>query len=118
VLADPPDRAVDLPVGRRLQQAQRRLAAADMDQAIADYQVGMSSNAVGEKYGIDGKTVLNNLKTRGITARPTNKALVTGNMLDRAAALRRQGWTYAAIGRELGVSRVVVTNALKRADRA
>lgn len=40
-----------------------------IDQAIADYQSGLSAKAVGQKYGIDTQTVLNNLNARGITAR-------------------------------------------------
>lgn len=88
-----------------------------MDLVVADYQAGMSAAVVGKKYGIDGQTVLNNLRLRGITPRPAGQAVISGDKLERAMALRRQGWSCAAIGREFGVSRVAATNALKRAGQ-
>lgn len=90
---------------------------AEMDQVVADYQAGMSSNAVGQKYGIDGRTVLNQLRVRGIEAREANRTVITRASLHEAVELRRVGWTHLAMGQRFGVSRVAATNALKRADQ-
>jgi lambda repressor-like predicted transcriptional regulator len=78
----------------------------------------MSSAAVGAKYGVDPKTVIANLKARGIEPREAKRqTVITGHKLEEAIQLRGDGWTYKQIGEHFGVSRATATNALKQADQ-
>ena len=88
-----------------------------MDRAVVDYVSGMSTLAVGKKYGIDPQTVASNVRARGGEVRSRSGAVISGDKLAEAVRLRRAGWNYSEIGRHFGVSRVAATNALKQAGQ-
>lgn len=120
LVANPPEdeQLAPAPV-RKPRQFQRRLPPDAMDQAMADYATGMSSAAVGAKYDVDAKTVITNLRARGIEPREAKRqTVITGPKLEEAIQLRKYGWTYKQIGARFGVSRVAATNALKQAGPA
>jgi len=83
-----------------------------MNAVIEDYQSGLSAVATARKHGIDPQTVFNNLHKRGITPRPRSTPRLVGDALDRAVALRADGWSYNRIGQELGVSGVTVAKTI------
>jgi hypothetical protein len=93
----------------------RRLSKAEWDQVTADYLGGMSTNAIGRKYGMYPQTIYNRLKASGVPIRGRTGATISGEKLEEAVRLRRRGWTFAQIGAHFGVSRAAATNALKRA---
>lgn len=79
----------------------------------------MSSAAVGAKYGIDAKTVITNLRARGIEPRAASRQLaISGPKLEEALRLRKSVWNYTQIGKHFGVRHTAVTDALKRAGQA
>lgn len=51
-------------------------------------------------------------------ARPNSGSKPTPINLARALALREQGFSYAEIGRRFGVSRLVISGAIKRHEKA
>lgn len=89
-----------------------------MDRAVADYMGGMSSKAVGAKYGINAKTVIDNLRGRGLEPRPRPRRILVGPKLEEAIRLRSQGWNYTQIATHFGISDVAAANTLKQAGQA
>lgn len=119
LLADPPQDGPAQPAPpRKPRQFQRRLTPEVMDQAVADYVSGMSSKAVGAKYGISANTVIHTLRVRGIKPRPRRERFLVGPKLEEAIQLRIQGWNYTQIAKHFGISDVAAANALKQAGQA
>jgi len=95
--------------------ARRRLSAETVQQLTTDYQAGVPSTQLAQRYGISKGAVLRLLRKQGI---PTRRQSMTAAETEQAARLYQAGNSLAAIGAKLGYDHGTVHHALKRAGVA
>jgi hypothetical protein len=93
----------DVPTARpQVHEVRRRLTKETIEQLVADYEAGLSTPALVEKYHLAKGTVLNLLKEHGTTMR---HQLMTEAEIVEAIQLYRAGWSLARVGQHLRMSR-------------
>lgn len=98
---------------QRARQRQNRLSAAQVADLVADYEAGLSIQKLAAKYKIRHETVARWLKRSGIEQRPL-KIGIPRDRLAEALGLRKDGWSYARIGKRFGCSGTAVSSALRK----
>ncbi|MGN6330334.1 MAG: helix-turn-helix domain-containing protein [Motilibacteraceae bacterium] len=88
----------------------RQLDAEQIGELIADYRAGATVFALGEKFGIDRRTVGKILTRNGVK---TKHPGLTGADVTQAAQLYDDGWSLARIGERLGVTATTVHRRLR-----
>jgi lambda repressor-like predicted transcriptional regulator len=94
-----------------LQQPNRKLSPAEIDQLAADYQAGLCLTELGERFGLHRQTAKAHLERRGVTIRSELPALAEGQIA-QAVALYAEGWGLNPIASRLGVAPNTVKRAL------
>lgn len=93
-------------------QVHRRLRVEEIDALVARYKAGASLREAAEPFGIHPDTAGKHLERRGIPRRKL--ASMNQEQIARARELHSTGWSFIAIGRELGFS----PNTVKKAVRS
>ena len=93
-----------------LRQKQIRLAPDQVFDLVHDYQDGTTIKQLVAKYGISRTTVITHLRREDIQTR-YNKL---DGKLGEVKELRTQGWSYARIGQQFGVTAHTVRRAIGR----
>jgi hypothetical protein len=102
--APPP---VDRPKFRRA----RRLDADQVPELIAGYQAGATVYELGDRFGIERRTVSTVLRRHGV---PMRRRSLSIDQIDTAIHLYTLGWSLARVGEHLGVDPTTVLNCLRR----
>lgn len=77
---------------------------------IAGYQAGATVYQLGERFGIDRKTVSQVLRHHEV---PMRRRVLSPEQIDEAAQLYGRGWSLARIGKKMGVAPTTVHNRLR-----
>jgi DNA-directed RNA polymerase specialized sigma24 family protein len=92
-------------VVRRKPRRARQLGEEQVRQLIEGYEDGAAIAKLGDRFGIDRRTVSVILKRHGVTMRQRG---LSPEQVAEAARLRAEGWTLARIGERLGVGATTV----------
>jgi hypothetical protein len=87
---------------RRVPGTPKRLEASEVQALIAGYQSGATVYQLGERFGIDRRTVSEILHREGV---PMRRRGLSSNQVDEAVRLYEEGWSLARIGGRMGVDR-------------
>jgi hypothetical protein len=87
---------VDRPKPRRA----RQLDADQIRELIAGYLAGATVHELGDRFGIEHRTVSNVLRRHGV---PTRRRSLSIDQVDTAIHLDALGWSLARVGEHLGV---------------
>lgn len=74
------------------------------------YEAGGTCQGLAREYGVPESTMRNFFRRAQIQMRPLGK--VTPQEVEQMVSLRERGWTYEAIGKKFGVTRVAVKRRL------
>ncbi|MGH3152944.1 MAG: hypothetical protein ACRDOB_19765 [Streptosporangiaceae bacterium] len=92
---------------RELRQVQRRLAPAEVEALIAEYEAGARVGELGKVYGLHRTTVARHVARAGKT-----RLVMTEAQIDEAVLLYRDGWTLHNVGQHLGVADQTIRRVL------
>ena len=84
---------------RLLRQAQRRLAPAELEALIAEYEAGARVCELAKHYDLHRTIVARHVARAGKT-----RPVMTEAQIDEAVVLCRDGWTLHNVGQRLGVA--------------
>lgn len=87
----------------------RPVSPSVVDELVAGYQAGTSVPKLAVQYAINRETVGKHLKTRGIN---TREPKISSEQIQEAAALYREGWSLARLGKTFGVDDGTVRSRL------
>jgi transposase-like protein len=79
------------------------------------YLAGESTSKLGSQFGCNARTIANVLKRKGVELRPRGAESAFANnesAVAEAVRLHKEGWSQVRIGRQLGVSQIVVSRLL------
>jgi hypothetical protein len=88
----------------------RQLRADQVEQLIADYRSGPTVYELGERFGIERRTVSNILHRHGV---PMRRRGLSPEQVDHAIHLYNLGWSLARVGDHLDVNHTTVLNKLR-----
>lgn len=92
---------------RELRQAQRRLAPAELEALIAEYEAGARVCELAKVYDLHRTTVARHVARAGKT-----RPIMTEAQIDEAVRLYRDGWTLHNIGQHLAVADQTIRRVL------
>ena len=92
---------------RVLRQVQRRLAAAELEALIAEYEAGARVGELAKVYELHRATVARHVGRAGKT-----RPVMTEEQIDEAVGLYREGWTLHNLGQRLGVAHQTIRRVL------
>jgi len=95
---------------RRVPGTARQLGADQVEQLVADYRDGATVYQLGDRFGIDRRTVGAILTRNGVQ---TKHPGLTTDDIDQAGQLYEDGWSLARIGERLGVTATTVHRRLR-----
>jgi DNA-binding IclR family transcriptional regulator len=87
----------------------RRLEPAIIEQLVHDYEAGVETTELTERYGLGKGTVLRLLRSHGATMR---RQRLSPAEIDEATKLYSDGWSLARIGQQFGRAHTVIRKAL------
>lgn len=88
----------------------RQLDAEQVEQLIADYQSGVTVYELGDRFGIERRTVSSILHRHGV---PMRRRGLSPDQVDDAIHLYNLGWSLARVGQHLDVDHTTVLNKLR-----
>jgi hypothetical protein len=88
----------------------RQLDKEQVQQLAADYAAGATVYELGDRFGIDRKTVSAILKRHGV---PMRRRGLLPEQVDEAVQLYQAGWSLARIGEHMNVDATTVLNRLR-----
>jgi len=88
----------------------RQLNKEQVQRLIEDYQAGATVYELGDRFGINRRTVSAILKRHGVTMRRRG---LSPEQVDEAVRLYEAGWSLARIGERMGVDPTTVLNRLR-----
>lgn len=88
----------------------RQLGADQVVELIAGYQSGATVYELGDRFGIERRTVSNILHRHGV---PMRRRGLSPDQVDHAIHLYNLGWSLARVGEHLGVNHTTVLNKLR-----
>lgn len=88
----------------------RQLDTDQIQQLIADYQSGATVYELGDRLGIERRTVSNILHRHGV---PMRRRGLSPDQVNDAIHLYKLGWSLARVGDHLGVNHTTVLNKLR-----
>ncbi|MQA63863.1 MAG: hypothetical protein GEU86_20900 [Actinophytocola sp.] len=108
-----PDRArpAPPPADRPKPRRARQLDADHIQELIAGYQAGATVYELGDRFGIERRTVSTVLRRHGV---PMRRRSLSIDQVDTAIYLYTLGWSLARVGEHLGVDPTTVLNCLRR----
>jgi DNA invertase Pin-like site-specific DNA recombinase len=95
---------------RRTPGTARQLDTEQTHALIAAYRSGATVYQLGDRFGIDRRTVGKVLTRNGV---PTKHPGLSPEDIDQAAQLYKDGWSLARIGERLGVTATTVHRRLR-----
>ena len=95
----------------RLRQSQKHLSESETAQVITEYQNGMSTYQLAEKYGCHRATVTRTLKKNGINV--TTQKITEKADEKRIVDMYENMFNSGQIAKEFGVNPQVITNCLR-----
>ncbi|MEO1060572.1 MAG: helix-turn-helix domain containing protein [Actinomycetota bacterium] len=104
-----PDQAPEQ--AKRVQQRHMRLRPGQVKELVAGYRDGQTIYQLGERFGIDRRTVSAILKREGVR---TRWKVMDEERIDQAVELYAAGLSLAAVAQELGTTSRTISGALKR----
>ncbi|MEC3975783.1 hypothetical protein [Amycolatopsis sp. H20-H5] len=87
-----------------------RLGSDQVEQLIAGYRSGATVYELGERFGIERRTVSSILHRHGV---PMRRRGLAPDQVDDAIHLYNLGWSLARVGQHLDVDHVTVLNKLR-----
>jgi hypothetical protein len=99
-----------LPADRRKPRRARKLDADQIQELITGYEAGATVYELGDRFGIERRTVSNILKRHDI---PMRRRGLSTEQVDDAIHLYNLGWSLARVGEHLGVDHVTVLTKLR-----
>jgi transposase-like protein len=88
----------------------RQLDSDQVQQLIACYQSGATVYELGDRFGIERRTVSNILQRHGV---PMRRRGLSPDQVDDAIHLYSLGWSLARVGQHMGVDHTTVLNRLR-----
>jgi hypothetical protein len=88
----------------------RQLGAEQIQELIAGYQSGSTVYELGDRFGIERRTVSTILHRHGV---PMRRRGLSPDQVDLAIHLYNLGWSLARTGEHLGVNHTTVLNKLR-----
>jgi hypothetical protein len=88
----------------------RQLGPDQVEQLIADYQSGATVYELGDRFGIERRTVSTILHRHGV---PMRRRSLSPDQVDHAIHLYNLGWSLARVGDHLGVNHTTVLSKLR-----
>lgn len=88
----------------------RQLRAEQVEELIAGYQAGATVYELGDRFGIERRTVSTILHRHGV---PMRRRGLSPEQVDDAIHLYNLGWSLARVGDHLGVNHTTVLNKLR-----
>jgi DNA-directed RNA polymerase specialized sigma24 family protein len=95
---------------RRVPGTAKQLDADQIEELIVGYQAGATVYQLGDRFGIDRRTVSQHLHRHGV---PMRRRGLSPGQIDEAVQLYEAGWSLARIGGKLGVDPTTVMNRLR-----
>ena len=105
-----PDQPVEPSPDRPKPGRARQLDAEQTKQLIEDYQAGSTVYELGDRFGINRRTVSAILKRHGVAMRRRG---LSPEQVDEAVRLYEAGWSVARIGERMSVDPTTVLNRLR-----
>lgn len=90
---------------------ERRLGPDAIAQLVADYQTGLSTAVLMQRYHLGKGPVLRILDQAGVTRHPNT---VSNEQLAEAAELYNQGWSLVRLSEHLDIAQTTIWRGLKR----
>lgn len=94
----------------RLPGSARQLARHQIQELIAGYEAGATVYQLGERFGIDRRTVSKILHRHDV---PMRRRGLSPGQIDEAVQLYEKGWSLARIGERMGVDPTPVLAKLR-----
>jgi len=88
----------------------RQLGNDQIEQLIASYRSGLTVYELGDRFGIERRTVSSILHRHGV---PMRRRGLSPDQVDEAVHLYNLGWSLARVGRHLGVEHSTVLAKLR-----
>jgi DNA-binding CsgD family transcriptional regulator len=110
-----PDAALRTSSLRRRPARPGRLNAKQVQQLVDGYEAGATTYQLGDRFGIDRRTVTAILKHHGVRMRRQG---LSPDQIAEAVQLRAAGWTLPQIGKRFGVGTSTVKRRLAELRRA
>ena len=88
----------------------RQLGSDQVERLIADYRSGATVYELGDRFGIERRTVSNILHRHGV---PMRRRGLSSDQVDDAIHLYKLGWSLARVGDHLGVNHTTVLTKLR-----
>jgi hypothetical protein len=104
------DTLLPAPVEQDRPRRARRLDAEQIQELIAGYRSGATVYELGDRFGIERRTVSNILRRHGV---PMRRCGLSPDQVDDAVHLYNLGWSLARVGDHLGVNHTTVLNKLR-----
>lgn len=98
------------PVDRPKPGRARQLDANQLQELISGYQAGATVYELGDRFGIERRTVSNILHRHGV---PMRRRGLSPEQIDDAIHLYNLGWSLARVGQHLGVDHTTVLTKLR-----
>jgi hypothetical protein len=98
------------PARRDRPRRARQLGDDQIQQLIAGYESGATVYELGDRFGIERRTVSNILQRHGV---PMRRRGLSPDQVDDAIHLYNLGWSLARVGQHLGVDHTTVLNKLR-----
>lgn len=98
------------PTKRDRPRRARQLGDDQIQQLIAGYQSGSTVYELGDRFGIERRTVSNILHRHGV---PMRRRGLSPEQVDDAIHLYNLGWSLARVGQHLDVDHTTVLNKLR-----
>jgi hypothetical protein len=105
-----PHRAGSAPVDRPKPGRARQLDTDQVQALIQGYTAGATTYELGDRFGIDRRTVSAILRRHGVNMRQRG---LSPSQVDDAIRLYNSGWSLAQVGKHLGVDPTTVLNRLR-----
>ena len=99
-----------MPIKRDRPRRARQLGDEQVQQLIAGYQSGSTVYELGDRFGIERRTVSNILHRHGVQMRRRG---LSPDQVDDAIHLYNLGWSLARVGQHLDVDHTTVLNKLR-----
>lgn len=97
-------------IGRPKPRRARQLDADQVQELIARYKAGATVYELGDRFGIERRTVSNILRRHEV---PTRRRGLSPEQVDDAIHLYNLGWSLARVGGHLGVDHTTVLTKLR-----
>jgi hypothetical protein len=105
--AEPARPPIERPKSRRA----RQLGADQVQELISGYQAGATVYELGDRFGIERRTVSSILHRHGV---PMRRRGLSSDQVDDAIHLYNLGWSLARVGQHLGVDHTTVLTKLRQ----